>query len=312
MLLLTGCVNFLPDRLASAPAESQEGLHSPVAGAENADTYQAQLYFRFLDEPYLACESRTLTVRKDESLEKAIVTALLLGPSAASPELRRLFSDDVTVESTLAQGSLLFVTLSENVTQPLGDEPIWWQSDAYWQQEVPRRRQLAMQSLATTLIENCGYETVQILLHKRADTDGSMRLPMSYYAAGAEGLAPVLRWDASLLLTPAQTARALLDSYQQKDWERVYRYVAVGGQELRPNQTNASIMMDQWLTLMAYDLDEANVTQDGTQAILACQATLARAPGDTQTLTNYPLRLVRENGIWKIQWSELEELLNRW
>lgn len=312
LLMLSGCVGFLPDRLTSTTDAELEGLHSPVAGAENADAYQAELYFRFGDEPFLASESRLLTVRKDESLEKAIVTALLSGPSAAAADLRRLFSDDVTVESTLAQGTLLFVTLSENVTEPLGDEPRAWQEDAYWRHEVPLRRKLAMQSLATTLIENCGYETVQILLHKRADTTGSMRLPMSYYAAGQEGLAPVLRWDDSVLLTPACTARTVLESYQQKDWDRLYRFVAVGPGASRPNQTNAGMMMDQWLTLKAYTLGETSVSLNGEQAILSCSATLARSMGDTQTLSAHPLRLVRENGIWKISWSELEGLLNRW
>ena len=296
----------------SAAAQSADGLPNPVADAQNADTYQVQLYFRFLDEPYLASEERTLTVKKDESLEKAVVAALLSGPGAASPELRRLFSDDVTVENTTVQDKLLFVTLSENVTEPLGDEPFLWQNDSYWRKEVPLRRQLAMQSLAVTLIENCGYESVQILLDKRGEPAGSMRLPLSYYRDGREGLADVLRWDDQWLLTPGRTARILLESYRQKDWEQVLRYVTVSRGDTLPNPTIAAEMLDQWLTLMDYELGEPVVDRTGQQAILTCSATLARAPGDEQKLTAHPMRLVRSNGIWKIEWSRLEEMMNRW
>jgi len=311
LFLLSGCAGLLPERFG-ALAQEQEGLHSPVAGEENADIYQAELYFRFLDEPYLAAESRTLIVQKDESFEKALVRALISGPSAASSELRRLFSEDVTVESTVAQDELLFVTLSANVTDPLGDEPARWREDVYWQKEVPLRRQLAMQSLAATLIENCGYESIQILLDKRADANGSMRLPMSYYQVNEAGLAPVLRWDDQYLLTPQKAADVLLKSYQQKDWERVMRYVAVADGAPPPNQTTAGMLMDQWLTLIDYQLGEAVLSQRGSNGIVACGATVARSVGDTQQLQAYPLRLIRENSIWKISWSELEGLLNRW
>lgn len=305
LLILLFCLN-------GAWAQEAEELPNPVADAQNADVYQVQLYFRFLNEPYLACETRTLTVKKDESLETAIVRTILSGPGAASAELRRLFSDDVTVESTSWQDKLLFVTLSENVTEAMGDEPLFWQNDAYWQREVPLRRQLAMQSLAATLIENCGCEAVQIMLDARGDAKGSMRLPMSYYRTGREGLAPLLHWDDKLLLTPGYAAKALLESYQQKDWERVLRYVTVAPGSTLPNPAIAAEMMDQWLTLVDYQLGESVVDLTGTRAVLACDATLARAPGDEQKVTAHPLRLVRTNGIWKIQWSELEGLLNRW
>ena len=70
--------------------------------------------------------------------------------------------------------------------------------------------------------------------------------------------------------------------------------------------------MDQWLTLIDYQLGEAVLSQRGSNGIVACGATVARSVGDTQQLQAYPLRLIRENSIWKISWSELEGLLNRW
>lgn len=310
--LLTGCTSLLPDQLTSAPIESQGELHSPVADENATQTYQAELYYRFLDEPWLTSESRLLTVRKDDSLERVLTEAVLAGPSAASPELRRLFGDDVTVEGTLAQGKLLFVTLSHNVLNAYGDEPANWAADAYWQAEVPLRRQLAMQSLAATLIENCGYDAVQILLHGQSDSNGSMRLPQSYYRTDEPGLAAPLYWDSSLLLTPDQAAQTLLTCYQQKDWERLYRYVALGGEEARPGEAAALTQMDAGLTLRSFALASPMISHSGLEAVVDCELTLADAFGTLQSVPHYPLRLIRENGIWKISWQELTRLLNRW
>ena len=139
-----------------------------------------------------------------------------------------------------------------------------------------------------------------------------MRLPLSYFEEGAQGLAPALSRDDSLILGPGLTAKTILTCCRQKDWERLYRYVALGGERARPAQAGALAQMDGGLSLLSFQAGEAAVSQDGRQAILSCQLTLEKTPGEGRTLAGYPLRLIRENGIWKISWEELLKLLNRW
>ncbi len=140
LVLLTGCSPMVPDPLEKATTTLVPGtntqIHSPIAQQETGDTYNAVLYFRFMQEDLLAQESRKIHVSMDQSLEKSLVAALMQGPGASSPELRRLFSGQVAVISTLSQGNTLFVTLSESVLlEPMVD------------------RFLQMQSLSATLCE---------------------------------------------------------------------------------------------------------------------------------------------------------------
>ena len=53
----------------------EQRLHAATAAEDNAASWDVVLYFRYLDYSMLAGESRTLTVRKDESSEAALVRA---------------------------------------------------------------------------------------------------------------------------------------------------------------------------------------------------------------------------------------------
>lgn len=312
LCLLAGCQSSFSNPLEQAQATLVPGvdasLHSPIAGPNDTDTFTAELYFRFQTEPYLALEERELTVGRDASLEKAMVQALLDGPSAASPELKRCFSDQVRVISADSQGSLLYVTLSQELLQPYADER------AAGQEEIRIRRQLSMQSLAATIIENLNYDAVQVLVQQTGSVSSGMRLPLSYYQQGKQGTATPLMRDEAWLMSPKNTADILLSLWAQKDWERLYQYFTLHDPATgaaRPSQADAYTELDQGKTLAAFDVGDGQVSLTGQRATVACSLSLQLNTGQELSVFPSTIRLYRENGIWKTSYSQWIALMSK-
>jgi hypothetical protein len=243
-----------------------------------------------MQQDLLAQENRKLALSMDVSLEIALVTALLEGPSASSPELRKLFSGQVEVVSALKQGPTIIITLSENVLF----EPM-------------ENRNLQMQSLAATLIENIGYESVQVLVDRKSTPTTSLRLSNSFFDPETDGPAPSLTRRDEYILSPERTASALLDAWLQKDYETLYQYIAIQDTRTfnaRPAYQTAIEEMDGGYSLIDYGLGCASVSQDGMRAVMNGELKLLQGNRDERVLTRYPIMLIRENGIWKMAYQD--------
>lgn len=301
LMLLSACAPMARDPLAAAMTTpvpgTQSDVQSPVAREGTGDSFLAVLYFRFMQEELLAQESRKLTVPMDDSLEKALVAAVLQGPSASSPELRRLFSGQVEVVSTLSQDATLFVTLSESALY----EPM-------------ENRFLQMQSLAATLIENCGYESVQILIDQKSAPATSLKLSSAFFEPNADGAAPPLTRQDAYILSPFKTAQVILDAWIGKDYERLYQFIAAQDtrlQNARPPYQTALSEIDGGFSLTGYNLGPASVSPDGGRAVMNAEMSLLRSAAEQRSLTHYPIILLRENGIWKIRYQDFLSMVYR-
>jgi len=318
-ILLTGCSAVLPDPLQKAEATLVPGtgtnLHSPLANDSNQDQQTVTLYFRYGKEPLLASEPRTLSIKQDEPAEKALVQALLAGPGANTPDLSRLFPEQVQVLSTIAQGSTLFVTFNDALLKPYSDEPSDWETSDIWRQEVSLRRRLAMAGLTASITENFPYQSVQVLVQQRGEISTSMRLENSYFQDPTlvSGLAAPFLRDETLLLTQENTAKVLLSTWQQKDWGRLYLYVvsrdAATGQE-RPALETAFAKWDESPAVLASKTTGGSVSHDGNKAVISVDLTLAHGDGLQKEILSYPLFLCRDGGIWKITYDHLTAMMN--
>lgn len=297
-LLFSGCAT-LSDPLSEA-ASPLADVHSqlPVPGAPNSLRSQetVTLYFRYLDEPYLAPESRPITLSPDQSREMALLSALLSGPDVQSPELSACFPTGVKALSTVRQGRTLFVTLSAQIMNSWPDEPSSWRDDPYWAQEAPLRRKLAMQSLIATITENCSVDSVQVLVEQSGYVTDSLRLRERYYLTtdDASLLAPALRRDDSLLLTPHNTLQTILTLWHTRDWTRLNRYLAL----------NANIDLAGLPHLTGFTFTGGAISPDGQSATFTLDATL-RAGQTESSVTGRILRLHREAGLWRISPDQL-------
>lgn len=277
----------------------EQRLHAATAAEDNAASWDVVLYFRYLDYPMLAGENRTLTVRKDESSETALVRALLAGPSAGEMNLRRALGEDVGLKEVTASGDMLFITLTNSLLRD--GIPDGWRSDEFWAEEAPVRRQLAMASIADTVMENLPYTRVQILID--GGESAAIRLDRSYYLTGEQGPADPLSRDESLLLSPYNTAALLMEAWRSRDFDTIYDFTVAEDLPV-PEQFRAEI--DAAPSLSDYTLTAGMV--NGERAALNVDASLL-TDGASTALEAWPLTLEKQGGVWKIPLETLRRLM---
>ncbi|MFH1879792.1 MAG: GerMN domain-containing protein [Bacillota bacterium] len=305
-LLLGGCYEQLnplyKNEATPAPGLSGE-LHAAAADDTNLSQIKATLYFRYLDEPMLAGESRVLTVRRDQRPEQAIIEALLEGPRAGNADLRRLIPADTQMEGISSRDQVLFITFNEAFL--LDDIPDGWETDEDWRVEAPLLRKLITQSIVASVTESYPYTGVQFLVHRANEVQTSLRLGNEYFLDGSAGLSePILR-DEALLLTPQSTVKTLLGAWSQKDFERMYLYLAQTG---KPAYSAFVEALDAAPSVEVFSISGGSVYADGQTAVVMAYLRLIRQGADAEPLS-YPLLLTRENDVWKMEYTRLKALM---
>ena len=296
-LLLTGCAAHpLPEKGGPLPI----GVEAPRPTAPDTLTAPdtVTLWFRYLDEPLLAPETRVIALSPNQPMEYALITALLAGPDVQSTELTELFPAGTRLLSTVRQGRTLFVTLSREIMNGYPDEPANGQADPYWAAEMPLRRRLCMQSLIATVTENCDIDVVQVLLEQEGEVTDSLRLRQRYYldTDDEKQLADPLTRDGSLLLSPGTAMTTILSLWQQRDWTRLSRYIiADDGDALTADFNSLPDLLD-------FSLSGPTLT--GHTATFTLTARL-RVPTGAYTRTGRILRLQEERGLWRITPEQL-------
>lgn len=305
-LLLCGCAKD-PIAPATDIALSAE-IPAPIVTDLPQNQDQATLWFRFGEEPLLACETRIITHSRTESHALAILRALIGGPSAASTELTSLFPQGTQVISCTQSGRVMFVTLSRHIMNGYADEPADWRNQPVWAIEVPLRRELAMQSIAATLTENCDVDTVVILVEQTDTATDSLRLRQSYYTLdGDMTLAAPLARNEQLLLTPARTAEVILQCWQEGDFARLYRYIArtdPATGAARPEEDVFIQLMTGVQPLLHAQAEGGSVTANGQRAVFTVYGAYWDS-GEERPFTGMVLQLVREKGVWRVGLTQL-------
>ena len=312
LFLLTSCA-AAANPLTRAQSTPVPGLPTPEhaisSPTETADTMEITLFFRYQQTGLLACETRTIQVPKDESTELAVVRQLLAGPQASHADLVRLFPHNTTVVNVTPTEDTLMVTLSEGL---LNDGlPANWADDPAWKNEAPLRRKLALQSLVATLTENFSYPYVQVFITREQASNVSTRLDASYFLNGLTGPTEKLFRDESLLMTMQNTALHLLDAWYQRDYERLYQLTAKAQpSDQRPFYQEFATELDGCMPLVSYTASAGHAPAGSDRATLILNLTCVLDGRETE-LPALPLRLVQEEGIWRVPYSELKRLMLR-
>ena len=306
--LLTGCAAAPPDSLVRSEGNAAS-LISADTSALQPNTMNAVLYFRYGDTAYLAPEERSIAIQRDETQEKALVRALVEGPGATASSLSPLFPPGTEVLAVSSQGDTLFVTLNEAFLGRYPDEPGEASAEP-WKTEAALRRHLCVDSLAATLIEAGLCQQVQLLIHRGSAQSTSMRLQTGFFdRSDDERLLPPFRRNEDALLTPHNAGQLILNAWMGQDWEGLYALVARSRQgDARPAEPSALAAFEEGGVLTGFSLSPGNVSPDGLSAVLSAQLTLRGEGGDVK-IADYPLRLTREAGLWKIGYSSLLSLM---
>ena len=307
MVITSGCVTQSQNPLAIHATTAVPGqaiaIHPATAGEQSSGQISVTLYFRYLDTNMLAPENRLLNVRRDESPETAIVRALAEGPSAGRGELKRLIPASTVVESVIVRDDLLFVTFNDQFTQD--DIPADWAEQPAWQTEAPLRRMLTVQSIVATLTEWRSFTGVQILVHRPNEVQTNLRLEKQYFLTEEIGVNDPFARDESYLLTAHNTVQQIMNAWKIHDWDCVYQYTSA---DTRPSFESMTDALKDSSVVVSYEISPGTASADGQTATITLDLQTMR--GGTPNTTNaYPLRLHRENGIWKIDFDALLALM---
>ena len=124
-------------------------------------------------------------------------------------------------------------------------------------------------------------------------------------------LPPVTR-DESCLLTTYNTASLILRAWQAKDWSALYDLTAREGENVEKNRAGEQNAFDAFAaarTLTDFTLSPGSVSFDGQNAVLTVSLTV-QDQGTEETVQGYPLLLLREEGIWKMDYTRLMNMMN--
>jgi hypothetical protein len=280
---------------------------NPKAEAAGKDTQDVTLYYSYRGEYMLAGETRTIDVPVNETLEMAVVRALIDGPSADRDEMAGLFWDDVALVRTETNADILLVTLSESfATASRPDDDIMLEES-----DAAHQKKLAITSIVNTIVEMGTYSRVQILVDRESGIGQRITKSEAGWADGDGDYLEPLGYDRTLVLTPENTLAEALGSYGQKDWTQLYNftaYVSPDGTQ-KPDETAFKEALDAGNVLQGFSMQGYNVAYDGQTAVVMLDYTIKTREGETISRTNIPIRLIREKDIWKLSYHSLMNML---
>jgi len=293
-----------------APAKNTPDIN-PKAESANKDTSKVTLYYSYKGQQLLACETRSIDVPVSEKPEKAVIRALIDGPSADRSQLVGLFWDDVQLVNVKDNEEILFVTLSEEFVATEPETPVLGEGTA------ADRKKLAIYSIVNTIIEMGTYSSVQFYIETGS---GTQRITKS--GAGFEDSQellpseplPPLSWEDKYILTPENTLKEALDSYNKKNWTELYDYTAYMNPDgtVKPDSDDFTAALAEsgnaGNALDSINPIGVNVASDGQTAVVVLDYTIKTRNGDIEK-TKSPVILVREEEIWKISYSSVVNLL---
>lgn len=315
LLALSGCQDASPTAMivgaTQDPAAEPTQTAAVPTGEQRSGEHTVSLYYRLRGEDMLARETRTISLPNDYRLDRMLIEMLIEGPLASNLELTGLFPVNTRVLSVSAQDSLLFVTLSQEFLSTPHDMPLNWRDSPTLKAEVLTRRRLAMESIINALTECTEYTAVQLLVQQSSQEERGQRIARNeIYSSETDPtvlFGPIYRSE-SVILTHYNTANTILSCWQQKEWDRLYRFVA--NQEDRPTaEAFAQEMEERSSTLFSYSLSPGHVSADGQKAIFSIQLGISDAQGVHQVITSLPLGLVLDQDIWKISYATLVRLM---
>jgi spore germination protein GerM len=274
---------------------------NPLAEAESKEKATTRLYFGYQQQKLLVGESRVVDVTEFESIEKSIIEELAKGPSAERVDFTQLINPATQVVNIESQGQFLFITLSQEFLQSFGTEIDM--TDEEQLSNEKRRRYLAVCSIVNSIVEQGTYSRVNILI----DENGVGR-PITLEEAGLDADEPAepFERDNEIELTGRNTMREILGAIEKKEWSTLYGYIAyknLYGSDKPSLEDFTNEIVNSKLAVSSSDVLDDVVSQDGSTDVVMVNYELKLQDGEPRNMTNIPVRLVQENGVWKITYN---------
>lgn len=280
---------------------------NPKAEAANKDTSNVTLYFSYDGENLLAGETRAIDVPVSETLEVAVVNALISGPSAGRDELRGLFWEGVELKNLSTRDDIIFITFNESFLSNIPEDEITLDEKTAGDQ-----KKLAIYSIVNTLTEMGKYSRVQIEVARDGGSSGRITRSEAGFKGNEYSYLEPLAREGSLILTPEITLKQALDSFAKKDWNRLYTFTAHAEPDgtIKPDMNDFSeALAAKGYLLMEFEVLDSNVSYDGQSVVVMLDYSLKTKEGDIIPRYTIPVMLIREDDIWKLSYSSLVNIL---
>lgn len=295
-----------------APAR-QDALFSQPA-REASDLIEVTLYYRYGETDALGMQRQTLDIRREETIARSIVDRLVKGPDGAHRLLSGVFPRDTQVLSVTAEGTTVFVTLSEAFLGRPDGAPDDWEDQSAWQEEATLRRWLAAQSLVCSLTEGGRYQRVQLYV-ARSDDDVPQRIPLYWFDTSVRDASVVLAAcsrDERVILTPKRAMQMILDSWQRRDFASVYALLCADeGEQMPTLSAFEASMREADVSLLTVEITDGTVDAAGMTATLVLDGAIRSSEGGEARIIRESVPLTRSADNWAMRMSTWMSLIVR-
>lgn len=311
-LLLCSCsaLSFSPISQREDPPQGYVVELMPQAGdlSLSAQTQEATVYYRISNEALLAPMLMRFELNIGQTLEEAVIQALIDGPQD-SHDMTGVIPNGTQVVSVKEQHGYLEVTLSKEFLDVANDVPSGWEKNPQWAQEVNLRRLLAAYSIINSITDLGLHNAVLILIDVNGDGNGQRveRSSFGLSSSAGEPIEPLCR-NTALIQTPESAVSTVIAAINNRQSSTLARFVSFGDQ-----QTTSQLIADTLLTV-TFSAGQVSgdtiVRQDGAEAIVTLDCEFSQTGGLTQTIIAAPVRVVREDYIWKVDFDSLCALID--
>ena len=305
-LTLTSCglISFI------SPSKSPADPIVPVESNAQKSAAAITLYFKFADQELLAGQAYDLDIPVGKRVEEVVVSELIKGPSAQAVDLSFCINPNTEVLAVSSSADTIFITLSEDFIRPYnvsGDVA----DNADMQEQAAMNQRLAVYSIADTITEMGEYSRVQLLVENDG-TRGRITRGQAGFTDNPDQLLEPLTRNTDVLLTPNKSVELLLKALGKKDWQQMYTLIAsqdIAG-ETKPSFTDVqSEMTDFSGNLEDYAIKGYNISADGRVVLISVDCEIRMKSGQIISVRDVPLRLVMDNGTWKVMYSSLKTMI---
>ena len=312
--LLSGCTGGFSQQLRGnvSSLSNPDTMLFNAASGQVATKDTAILYFRYLDTNMLVSETRSVDVAVDASVEEMALTELVNGPSSEKLDLRPVFGTNIKLlDASPSQGNeYLFITLSKEFLDVPADYPADWERDAQLYQTVMQTRRLALYAIANTVTEIGNYSKIQLFVATTENNVGVRikRSDVGFTGEGADQPLGLIGREYSVLLTPKNACNLALQAIANSNWKTMYLYITDAA--ALKYDTIVETMDGMQIALESYSLNYESVTLDGKTAIVGINIKM-KIGEKSIVKEDLPIKLQRENGVWKVKYQQMMNLLSK-
>lgn len=303
---LVSCTGFVIHELDGVDNMNDMDEISPIPEYSMSASSSVNLYYGYLDEQFLVCDTREIKLDENEEGEYQIIDQLIKGPKESNSSLTTLINTNTNIIDISDNDNYLFITLSNDFLSAPEDF-----RNSGMKENV--RRYLAFYSIVNTIVEYSNYDYVQIFIDRDGTGSGSPITNEECGLSGEESIEPKGR-NGSIILNEENTMREVMNSLESKDWSRLYDFIAYkdsdGSDRPAFSDFRNSITADNVSISDSSVLSSAWPT-DGLHNKVFVDFTVATDNTQPTAKSDVSVEVVRERSLWKITYSEfLETFIN--